>query len=301
MNKYVAYYRCSTTKQGLSQLGIEAQKRAVAETTKNCNDCIIAEFEEHESGGKNDRPKLKAALKICGDTGATLVIAKLDRLSRNAAFILTLIEKSKTAKKPFKILFCDNPNIDETMLGMLAIFAQHERKIMSERQKATYESKRLRGAKIGNTESLTLEVRQKGIEAKKQYRAQNEDLMNAKEQIKNCILLAKATLTANDIVLKLNKLNIKTIRGFDYELKNVRPIIKEVLTEMGLKSLPSATPTPSVLKVKNDTSTAKNVSMKMRSNGKTLQEISDFLNDNGFMTAKGKTFNPIQVKRLIEK
>ncbi len=301
MNKYVAYYRVSTTKQGKSGLGIEAQKRAVAETTKNCNDCIIAEFEEHESGKNNDRPKLKVALKLCGDTGATLVIAKLDRLSRNAAFILTLIEKSKTAKKPFKILFCDNPNIDETMLGMMSIFAQHERKIMSERQIAAYESKRLRGVKIGNVESLTLEVRQKGIEAKRQYRAQNEDLMNAKEQIRNCILLAKGTLTANDIVLKLNKLNIKTIRGFDYELKNIRPIIKEVLKEMGLKRLPVATPTPSILKLKNDTTASKTVAAKMRENGKTFQQIADFLNENKFLTAKSKKFEAVTVKRLIEK
>lgn len=309
MSKFVQYLRVSTTRQGVSGLGIDDQKRAVAEVTKNCTDCIIGTFEEHESGGNNDRPKLKEALKLCGETGATLLVAKLDRLSRNAAFILTLIEKSKTAKKPFKILFCDNPEIDETMLGMLAIFAQHERKTMSDRQKAAYRSKRARiekgeKIKIGHAESFTPEVIQKAIEAKRTYRAQNENIINAKISIKKEIERAQSkrtTLTASDIVKELNRQKIHTIRGYDYELKNVRPIIKEVLKEMGLQVLPIAKPTPSVKKVKNDTTTAKNVSMKMRITGKTFQEITDFLNDNGFLTTKGKAFNPIQVKRLVEK
>lgn len=303
MNKYVAYYRVSTTKQGKSGLGIEAQKRAVSETTKNCTDCITAEFEEHESGKNNDRPKLKAALKICGDTGATLVIAKLDRLSRNAAFILTLIEKSKTAKKPFKILFCDNPNIDETMLGMMSIFAQHERKVMSERQKAAYESKRLRGVKIGYAESLTAEVRAKGIVAKREYRTNNANVVNAKISIRKEIETAQSKgkiLTAACIVKELNRQKIQTVRKYDYELKNVRPIIKEVLNEMALTALPQATPTPSVLKPKNDTTASKTVAVKMRENGKTFQQIADFLNENGFLTAKNKRFEAITVKRLIE-
>ena len=309
MTKYVQYLRVSTTKQGLSGLGIDDQKRAVAEITKNCTDCIIGTFEEHESGGNNDRPKLKEALKLCGNTGATLLVAKLDRLSRNAAFILTLIEKSKTAKKPFKILFCDNPEIDETMLGMLAIFAQHERKTMADRQKAAYRSKRARIAsgeniKIGNAEAFTPEVRQQGIEAKRTYRAQNENLINAKITIKKEIETATTknkTITANDLVKELNRQKIQTIRGYEYELKNVRPIIKEVLNEMNLQALPTATTEPKAKIQKIDTTAAKIVSTNMRANNKTFQQIADFLNDNGFTTSKGSKFEAITVKRLIEK
>ncbi|MBL7817653.1 MAG: recombinase family protein [Saprospiraceae bacterium] len=293
----------------MSGLGIEDQKRAVAEITKNCADCIIGTFEEHESGGNNDRPKLKEALKLCGNTGATLLVAKLDRLSRNAAFILTLIEKSKTAKKPFKILFCDNPEIDETMLGMLAIFAQHERKTMADRQKAAYRSKRARIAngeniKIGNAEAFTPEVRQKGIEAKRAYRAQNENLINAKITIKKEIETATTknrTITANDLVKELNRQKIQTIRGYEYELKNIRPIIKEVLNEMNLQALPTATTEPKTKIQKIDTTAAKTVCTNMRANNKTFQQIADFLNDNGFMTAKGSKFEAMTVKRLIEK
>lgn len=310
MDKYVQYLRVSTERQGVSQLGIEAQKRAVLDFVK-CDDCIIATFEEHESGGNNERPKLKEALKMCEKTGATLVVAKLDRLSRNAAFVLTLMEttKDKNGNPKFKIVFCDNPSIDETMLGVLAIFAQHERKIMSDRQKAQYESKRQRKAmgeniKIGNAESLTDEVRQKAIEVKKIKRNSNINLINAKSTIKALIKEYsndKNALFASNIVEKLNNLNIKTIRGFDYDLNNVRPIIKEVLKEMRLKSLPSVPPTPSVKVVKNDTTGAQIISKKLREKGKTLKQITDFLNENGFLSTKGKKFNPIQVKRLIEK
>jgi DNA invertase Pin-like site-specific DNA recombinase len=309
MTKFVQYLRVSTTKQGLSGLGIDDQKRAVAEITKNCTDCIIGTFEEHESGGNNDRPKLKEALKLCGNTGATLLVAKLDRLSRNAAFILTLIEKSKTAKKPFKILFCDNPEIDETMLGMLAIFAQHERKTMAERQKAAYRSKRARiekgeNIKLGNAAAFTPEVRQAGIDAKREYRANNENLINTKISIKKEIETATTknrTITANDLVKELNRQKIQTIRGLDYELKNIRPIIKEVLKEMNLQALPTATPPPTVKIQKVDTTAAKTVSTNMRAKNKTFQQIADFLNENGFTTSKGSKFEAISVKRLIEK
>jgi DNA invertase Pin-like site-specific DNA recombinase len=311
MEKFVSYLRVSTGRQGQSGLGIEDQRKAVATITKNCEACILSEFEEHESGGNNNRPKLNEALKLCEKTGATLVIAKLDRLSRNAAFVLTLIEKSKgkDGKQLFKILFCDNPNIDETMLGMLAIFAQHERKTMSDRQKAAYRSKRSRiekgeVIKIGNAESFTPSVIAKAVAAKKAYRNNNENLINAKISIKKEIETAQSknkTLTAADIAKELTRQKIQTIRGKDFELKNVRPIISEVLNEMVLKSLPTATVPPNVKKAKNDTTAAVTVARKMKVNGKTLQQIADFLNENGFLTAKGKAFEAMTVKRLIDK
>jgi DNA invertase Pin-like site-specific DNA recombinase len=306
MRKFVSYLRVSTVRQGKSQLGIEAQRKAVIDYTNNCDNCVIAEFEEHESGGNNNRPQLLQALKVCEKTGATLIVAKLDRLSRNAAFILTLLDKSKSkdGKSKFKIVFCDNPDIDETMLGMLAIFAQHERKTMSERQKAQYESKRLRGGKLGHSESLTDEVRQMGIEAKKEKRANNENLINAKISIKKEIETAQSknnTLTANEIVKELNRQKIQTVRGYDYELNNVRPIIREILKEMNLQTLPTMTTEPKAKIQKNDITAAKTVCTNMRANKKTFQQIADFLNENGFTTSKGSKFEAITVKRLIEK
>ena len=302
--QYVAYFRVSTIRQGKSGLGIDAQRRAVADYTQNCKACVIAEFEEHESGKNNDRVKLNEALKLCQKTGATLIIAKLDRLSRNAAFILTLSEKATDKKNGFKIVFCDMPDIDETMLGMLAIFAQHERKIMSNRQLAAYESKRLRGVKLGYAEAFTPEVRAKAVQARKDNREVNENLNNAKKSISKEIRIHQSEgkeLTAQMIVKELNRQNIKTIRSLDFELKNVRPIIKEVLQEMGLTALPKAAKMPTQKKEKNDTTTAATVAKKMRDNKKTFAEIANFLNDNGFMTAKKAMFEPMSVKRLIEK
>lgn len=302
--QYVAYFRVSTVRQGKSGLGIDAQRRAVSDYTQNCKACIIAEFEEHESGKNNDRVKLNEALKLCQKTGATLIIAKLDRLSRNAAFILTLSEKANDKKNGFKIVFCDMPDIDETMLGMLAIFAQHERKIMSNRQLAAYESKRLRGVKLGYAEAFTPEVRAKAIQARKDNRETNENLRNAKKSISKEIRIYQSEgkgLTAQMIVKELNRQNIKTIRELDFDLKNVRPIIKEVLNEMGLQELPKTVKQPIERKEKNDTTTAANVAKNMRANKKTFAEIADFLNENGFLTAKKSRFEPMTVKRLIER
>ena len=196
------------------------------------------------------------------------------------------------------------PDIDETMLGMLAIFAQHERKIMSNRQLAAYESKRLRGVKLGYAEAFTPEVRAKAVQARKDNREVNENLNNAKKSISKEIRIHQSEgkeLTAQMIVKELNRQNIKTIRDLDFELNNVRPIIKEVLNEMDLQALPKATKAPTEKKEKNDTTTAANVAKNMRANKKTFAEIANFLNENGFMTAKKAKFEPMQVKRLIDK
>jgi DNA invertase Pin-like site-specific DNA recombinase len=306
MEKFVAYYRVSTVKQGRSGLGIDAQKRAVSDATKNCTDCIVAEFEEHESGRKNKRPKLKAALKICSDTGATLVIAKLDRLSRNAAFILTLKEKANDKKRPFKILFCDYPNIDDTSLGIMAIMAQNEAKRMAVRQHEANESKKIRGVKLGNAAGLTHEVSAMGVAARKEYRNLDENVINAKITIRKEIEIAQGkniTLTAKEIVKELNRQQIKTIRELDYELSNVRPMIKEVMKEMNIPKLPvgKRIPIPRTTQPKNETTGAKDVATKLREKGHSLQQIADNLNKIGLKTATGKEFQATTIMRLLEK
>ncbi len=90
MTDYVAYYRVSTARPGKSRNGLDAQKAAVAEIIRNNGNTLLDEFEEVESGKRADRPALTNALRRCKATGATLIVAKLDRLSRNAAFLMTL-------------------------------------------------------------------------------------------------------------------------------------------------------------------------------------------------------------------
>ncbi|HYG25716.1 MAG TPA: recombinase family protein [Caulobacteraceae bacterium] len=127
--KAVAYFRVSTTAQGRSGLGLEAQKAAVAELARQRNLTLLAEFTEVESGKRNDRPVLAQALHHARITNAILVIAKLDRLSRNAAFLLTLRDSG------VRFLAADVPDANDLTIGVLAVIAQAERETISRRTK----------------------------------------------------------------------------------------------------------------------------------------------------------------------
>src|SRR5262245_35675914 len=116
--KYVSYLRVSTDKQGRSGLGLEAQREAVA-TFLNGSE-LVAEYVEVESGKENDRPQLQRALKRCEIIGATLIVAKLDRLSRDAHFLLGL------QKQGTRFVAADMPEANEMVVGIMALMAQHE-------------------------------------------------------------------------------------------------------------------------------------------------------------------------------
>ncbi|SEP42797.1 Site-specific DNA recombinase [Rhodospirillales bacterium URHD0017] len=145
MLKFVTYLRVSTARQGRSGLGLEAQREAVRAFVEGRSGTIIApEFVETESGKRNDRPQLQAALTRCKATGATLVVAKLDRLSRNAAFLLTL----RDSGVPF--VAADMPEANTLTIGILAVVAQAEREAISARTKAALAAAKARGVMLGN-------------------------------------------------------------------------------------------------------------------------------------------------------
>lgn len=145
MAKFVAYLRVSTARQGRSGLGLEAQREAVrAFVEGRAGKIIVPEFVETESGKRNDRPQLQAALSRCKATGATLVVAKLDRLSRNAAFLLTL----RDSGVPF--VAADMPEANTLTIGILAVVAQAEREAISARTKSALAAAKVRGVKLGN-------------------------------------------------------------------------------------------------------------------------------------------------------
>jgi len=145
---FIAYYRVSTQKQGRSGLGLEAQKHSVCAYAANAGQ-IIASHTDIESGKRDDRPELEKALTRCRLTGSTLLIAKLDRLSRNKAFLFTLMESQ------VKFVCADMPEANEMTLGFMAMVADYEGKAISERTKAALAAAKARGVKLGNPQNLT--------------------------------------------------------------------------------------------------------------------------------------------------
>ncbi|WP_299200485.1 recombinase family protein [uncultured Amphritea sp.] len=143
-DKLIAYYRVSTSRQGKSGLGLEAQRHDVEAYAAMTGQAVSAEYTEIESGGNNDRPELLAAIERCQLIRGRLVIAKLDRLSRSVGFIAQLQDSGV----PF--VACDMPEANETMVQMMSVMAQAERKAISIRTKAALKAAKARGVTLGN-------------------------------------------------------------------------------------------------------------------------------------------------------
>lgn len=143
MQKFVSYLRVSTNRQGISGLGLEAQREEVSAYLARNSSELIEEFLEVESGAKSDRPILEAALQACRQYKATLVIAKLDRLARNVAFISQLMETR------VDFVACDAPYANRLMLHILSAFAEHERDQISARTKEALAAAKSRGVELG--------------------------------------------------------------------------------------------------------------------------------------------------------
>jgi DNA invertase Pin-like site-specific DNA recombinase len=142
MTAFIAYLRVSTQKQGDSGLGLEAQKDAVRRFITT-GDVLLATFTEIESGKNCNRPQLKQAIDRCRLTGATLLVAKWDRLSRNVAFLSRLMESD------VPLLAADNPHATRFTLHILAAVAEHEAEAISKRTKAALAAAKARGQKLG--------------------------------------------------------------------------------------------------------------------------------------------------------
>jgi DNA invertase Pin-like site-specific DNA recombinase len=153
-NRFVAYLRVSTQEQGNSRLGLEAQERALAEYVAGVGGLILSTFTEVESGKKKDRPQLRKALAAARKSKATLLVAKLDRLARNVAFVSSLLE----ANVDFRA--ADFPEANRFMIQILSAVAEYEAKLVSDRTKVGLESRRLRmvkldpAFKLGNMKNL---------------------------------------------------------------------------------------------------------------------------------------------------
>ena len=199
--KFVAYFRVSTDRQGKSGLGLEAQRKSVLDFLDGGRWSLVAEFTEVESGKRSDRPQLTKALDACRRQKAKLVIAKLDRLSRNLAFIATLMESS------VEFVAVDNPHANKLTVHILAAVAQHEREMISERTKAALNAARARGTRLGNPRLD--EAAKRGTAALK---------ANARRFAANVLPIIReiekaGAASLNAIAAKLNERNVPTARG----------------------------------------------------------------------------------------
>ena len=204
--KFVSYIRVSTAKQGASGLGLEAQKEAISRYLNGGSWEVLAEFVEVESGKKADRPELTRALKHCQMTGATLVIAKLDRLSRDLHFISSL------QKAGIEFTACDMPSANKFTVHIFAALAEHEREMISQRTKAALAALKARGVKLGKPENLTRAAAEKGAVSAAAVRTAKAD--DFAGQIGPMVQgYHTEGMSLNGIASKLNTDSILTARG----------------------------------------------------------------------------------------
>lgn len=199
---FVAYFRVSTQQQGRSGLGLDAQRKAVGDYLNGGKWKLLAEFTEVESGKRSDRPQLAAALALCKKKKAKLVIAKLDRLSRNLHFITGLME-SKIA-----FVACDLPVEDPFMVHIYASVAQQERRMISQRTKAALQAAKARGQKLGGP----------------MLPAINQERQQAAQARADAIAPALKRLdgiSARAAAAELNRLKIATVSGAPWSHKSV--------------------------------------------------------------------------------
>lgn len=150
----IAYLRVSTESQGRSGLGLEAQRAAVEKLAGQYGQSVVHEYLEIETGKIDNRPQLNAAIQHCRRVRGTLVVAKLDRLSRNATFLLAFDDMIKRAGIDF--LVCDTPHLDRFMLGVHALVAERERLMISDRTKAALAAAKARGVRLGTRSGTKL-------------------------------------------------------------------------------------------------------------------------------------------------
>lgn len=215
--KYVVYYRVSTKRQGESGLGLEAQRRDVELFLTRYSDrpyTVIAEFEDHRSGKGMlaDRPTMKEAVEMCERTGAVLLVAKLDRLSRDMECIAHIIKR-------VDLKVACMPNADKFQLHLFGALSEQEREFISQRTKAALQSAKARGVKLGGTregrEKSAIVTKQLADDRAEGYRAEFTEMR------RNGYSLQR-------MAESLNTRGIKTVRGSEFNKTTVARLIKRL-------------------------------------------------------------------------
>lgn len=213
--EYVAYYRVSTARQGKSGLGLEAQRAAVRSFLKSGKDDLLGEFTEVESGRRKNRPQLLAALAACRKSKATLLIAKLDRLARNVAFVANLMESKVTFRA------VDMPDANELTIHIMAAMAQHEAKAVSDRTRAALAAAQARGRKLGKHGKVLAKKNRKEAQA---FARQLAPVVRQ---------LRKEHPTLQALARALNRKSVKTGRNGKWHPTTVKRLLDRVDRRVG--------------------------------------------------------------------
>lgn len=205
MGNYVAYLRQSTTKQEKSGLGIEAQRNIIHSFVKE--GLIIAEFVETESGKKSDRPKLQEALALCRKTNSILIVAKLDRLSRNVAFTSKLLESD------VEITFCDFPQANRLILHIISSIAEYEANLISQRTRLSLKAKKERGVQLGKSENLMKKHNEAIAHSNQTNRTKAQNNVNNMRAVALLRSMVKEELTLSQMTIRLNEQGFVTLNS----------------------------------------------------------------------------------------
>lgn len=216
--KFIAYYRVSTAKQGQSGLGLEAQQASVAAYLNGGQWEMIGAFQEVETGKGADalakRPQLRAALDACRKQGATLIIAKLDRLARNVHFVSGLMEGK------VKFMACDMPEANELTIHIMAAFAEHEAKRISQRTKDALAIAKARGVVLGKAGAANLRP---NIEARKS--AANDFVVKLRPLFDG---MEARELSQRAMVRDLNSVGVPAPNGGVWRLSQVQRVFQRL-------------------------------------------------------------------------
>ena len=221
--KHVAYYRVSTAKQGRSGLGLEAQRKAVTDYLNGGDWELVGSLTEHESGKRDDnRPKLQDALRLCRLTGATLIVAKLDRLSRNAAFLMTLRDAGVS------FVCADMPAANGITIGVMALVAQEEREAISKRTKDALAAAKARGIQLGGHRGHVLPSKEA---AKASAKVRTEKAQQRAVDVYSAVVEARAggATSLRQIATMLTDRAIPTPRGgTSWQAAQVKAVIDRI-------------------------------------------------------------------------
>jgi DNA invertase Pin-like site-specific DNA recombinase len=224
MQSYIAYYRVSTQKQGQSGLGLDAQLTAVKNLVAERAGTVIASYQEIEKGRRKDRPELLKALAHAKRSKAILVVAKLDRLSRNVHFLTALMEAG------VEFVCCDNPHATKLMLHMLVAFAQHEAEMISLRTREALAARKARGLPLGSHDSRCRSIEQierAGMKGQQLGSAANS--RKAREAYADLVPVMQSLRTdgasLREIAKRLNLLNQTTRTGKPWNHVQVKLVL----------------------------------------------------------------------------